>query len=113
MFRAALSPDGRLLAVVGTERAACLWDVRKRQIVRRFEGFADELLYCAAFAPDGGLIAIGDDKVVRVLDVHTGKSVMTLEGHSDDVNDLAFSPDGQTLASDCHDGTVLLWSIHR
>ena len=111
--QAVYSPNGRLLAVVGTERAVCLWDVQKRQLVRRFEGFVDELIYCAAFAPDGGLLAAGDGKLVRVLDVQTGRIVMTLEGHSDSVNDLAFSPDGQTLASDCYDGTVLLWSINR
>ena len=112
-YQAVYSPNGRLLAAVGDERAVCLWDVRKRQLVRRFEGFVDELIYCAAFAPDGGLLAAGDGKLVRVLDVQSGRIVMTLEGHSDSVNDLAFSPDGQTLASDCYDGTVLLWSINR
>ena len=35
----------------------------------------------------------------------------TLEGHSDDVLGVAFSPDGSTLASGSLDGTVLLWEI--
>jgi len=32
-----------------------------------------------------------------------------LIGHSEDITDLSFSPDGGTLASASYDGTILLW----
>ncbi|KAK3366322.1 HET-R [Lasiosphaeria ovina] len=34
---------------------------------------------------------------------------VTLEGHSDWVRSVAFSPDGQRLASGSYDGTVMIW----
>jgi hypothetical protein len=46
---------------------------------------------------------------VRVWDAHTGQETLTLKGHADMVRSLAFSPDGQRLASASSDGTVKVW----
>ena len=35
----------------------------------------------------------------------------TLEGHSDSVNSVAYSPDGQTLASGSNDETIKVWNV--
>ena len=45
-----------------------------------------------------------DDKTVRLWDTRTGAARGTLEGHSDCVNTVVFSPDGQLVASGSGDG---------
>ncbi|MGK7948288.1 MAG: hypothetical protein AB4368_05650 [Xenococcaceae cyanobacterium] len=68
-----------------------------------------------AFSPDeknGFLLASGSKKnKVRLWDIRNNSCLKILEDHSDVVRSLAFSPDGQMLASGSSDKTVKLWNV--
>ncbi|MCH8043267.1 MAG: WD40 repeat domain-containing protein [Planctomycetes bacterium] len=65
-----------------------------------------------AIHPRGDVLAAaGDDHLVRILDVKTGRLLRTLSGHSDWVRSVAFSPDGETLSTAGDDGRVILWTL--
>jgi WD40 repeat protein len=55
------------------------------------------------------VVSESDDKTVRLWDTVTGTSLQTLEGHSDSVNSVAFSPDSKQVISGSDDKTVRLW----
>ena len=47
---------------------------------------------------------------IKVWDAETGRELLTLQGHTGDVLNVAFSPDGQRLASGAFlDHTVRVW----
>jgi WD40 repeat protein/transcriptional regulator with XRE-family HTH domain len=64
--------------------------------------------YGAAFHPDGTRAATATGKGnITIWDINSGKEVMTLSGHTSNVNALAYSPDGTRLASNAE--TVKIW----
>ena len=67
---------------------------------------------CLTLSPDGNrLVTAGaEDNTLSVRDVESGTEVTRLEGHAASVTAVAFSTDGQTLATADTGGTVRLWN---
>ncbi|MCT7975118.1 WD40 repeat domain-containing protein [Laspinema olomoucense] len=55
------------------------------------------------------ILAGGSWKIIRIWDLKTGHKLRTLEGHSDWVLSVAFSPNGKIIASSSADRTINLW----
>ena len=107
----ALSPDGKLVAMAGSERIVLVIGTGSGSEVARLS--PDVISHFAvAFSPDGALLATaGDDGRVRLWDTKTWKEARALEGHEGAVRCVAFSPDGKRLASGSSDNTARVWEV--
>jgi WD40 repeat protein/serine/threonine protein kinase len=133
VWNAVFSPDGKRLASAGDRPALLggnfaevkIWDPIAGRELCTLEGQEREIWSALAFSPDGQSLATGHiesrdrvvGNVVYIWDVHTGRKIRTLPGHTQPVHSLAFSPDGRCLASGAGkphdsigaDGELKLW----
>ena len=114
----AISGDGKMLASGGTEGLVYLWDLhdpRKAQVVRSLHGHIRPIRTLKVH-PQGNLFATSEKGgAIRVWQLASDRgemrSVKVLTGHTDTVDDLAFSTDGSWLGSGSHDNTTRLWDV--
>jgi WD40 repeat protein len=79
--------------------------------LRSFQG-DDRAVRCIAISPDGRrALSGGNDTILRLWDLTTGREVCRLHGHTMGVTCAAFSPDGRRAVSGSDDGTIRLWAL--
>jgi WD40 repeat protein/transcriptional regulator with XRE-family HTH domain len=136
----ALDPNGEIVASGSQDSTVLLWDLKTGQPIWRLAGHTSEVA-SVAFSPDGRILAscgrekhvqqIDDalDNTILLWDVETGEQIgEPLAGYPGYMNSVAFSPDGQILASggcseppeevksadvdeQCAQGQVILWDV--
>ena len=112
----AFSPDGQLLASGhhDTTNQIKLWDVNTGEEKHTINGHSHPLV-SLAFGSDKHTLASGSlDNTIRLWNFRTGMYLDTvLKGHSGLVDSIAFSRDGETLASSSSwDKTIKLWNVN-
>lgn len=137
---AAFSPDGRWLVSGGDENVLYWWELKDHKKIATLEPPSDTPFkkaysgfYSTEFSPNGHYLAAANwdgnllvwETKSRELLHHISpvqsipywkfwadKTTMThAAGHSDSVNDVAFSPDSKLLASASFDNLIKVWDV--
>jgi WD40 repeat protein len=114
-FHVAFSPDGKRLAAAAVTRdgeaIVNVWETETgREDIDEIRERGGIYLF-VTFDPTGSyLVREGPEHTVQVRDAETGKVVGVVGRHTMQIWGMAFSPDGQHLATASNDGTVRVWA---
>lgn len=120
----AFSPNGKRIASGSLDGTIRIVDAKSFQTQAILDA-QNDMVSSIAISPDGKRLAscggtIGKrrghprrDNAVRLWDMGAGKLAAEFFGHSHNVNCVAFSPDGTTLASSGQDGNIFFWDLVR
>jgi WD40 repeat protein len=106
----AFSSDGKTVAA-GIGAAVRLIDITNGNELHTMPAGFD--VFAVTFSPDGKTLASGGGSGgsdIKLWDTQNGQELKTLTGHTGFIESLAYSSNGQTLASASTDRRIMLWN---
>lgn len=112
------TPDGKVLVSVSRDKTIRLWNVETGDLIKTYRGEIDEghkgSFFSGALSSDGKKLAVAgylQRNVIRLINLESGEQIVTLKGHNNNIYALAFSHDGNLLASGGKDRKIMLWDL--
>jgi WD40 repeat protein len=105
------SPDGNTLAIANKKERSVLWDVTNRSAPVRLKTLSTPFVDSVTFSPDGRTLVVnGGLRKSTFWDVTDRSAPSQLAQLNGDISWMAFSPDGNTLATGTYQSAVL-WDV--
>ena len=110
LYSAWFSSDGKRIVGHIDETTCKVWDSHTGKEICSFKEYLGWIHFISS-SPDGKHIAVGSigDVKIFVLDATFDKIIYNLEGHSDVILSISFSPNGKLIASGSGDNTIKVW----
>lgn len=107
----AFSPNQKLLASGGGEKAVKLWGLSENQLKATLKGHDDSIIDLI-FSHDSTMLASVDKRgCVKIWDAETGSLLRDVVNTMSPVHCMVFSPDDAMLAIGCDNREATLWSV--
>lgn len=125
-YAIAFTPNNQIMISGGNDRIITLRHLKTGKIIRRFNEHSGSI-YSLCFSSDGQTLISGSrDTTIKIWHLHTidtykansinrliGDGLIdTLTGHSDSINAVAVTPNGQIIVSGSEDNTIKLWDLN-
>ena len=104
----AFSPEADLLAVSNEGGSVSVWNVGARQVQATLRDAAGKISW-PVFDPRGGRLGGAIGTTARIWDLATGRPLVTMAGHTQDLSSVAFSPAGTEVITTSPDKTARVW----
>jgi hypothetical protein len=111
IYSAVLSPDNKVLATAGYDRAIRLWDVTTGQVIKTLLGH-NGAIYDLDFDPTGRVLASASaDETVKLWQVSTGTRLDTLSQGEKEQYAVRFDPNGKSIFAAGADKKIRRWQL--
>jgi len=117
-FAVLFSGDGQTLFSGGDENVVRVWDLKTGTVTRVLS--VPGRVRALALSPDDRMVtaaleAMGPEWTgisIKVWNSHSSQPMLDLEAHGEAALSVAFSPDGQRIASGGADGNAHVWNVN-
>jgi WD40 repeat protein len=118
-----ISPDGQMLASASADGGVKLWNIKEMKLIKDFRDPKLPLekahkfeVQDVSFSPDfqfQRIVSVGSDGLGKIWNINDGTLFQSLKGHQAQINAVAFSHDGNLIATASSDQTIILWKLDR
>ncbi|KAI8894868.1 WD40-repeat-containing domain protein [Globomyces pollinis-pini] len=112
IFNVKWNKTGDLLASVGVDKSAIVWDVRTGDARQQFN-FHTGATLDIDWKDDTTFATSSADRDIYVCQLGSLEPLKQFAGHRDEINCIRWSPNGQLLASCSDDHTAKIWDMNE
>ncbi|EZA55512.1 DDB1- and CUL4-associated factor 10 [Ooceraea biroi] len=113
VFNLEYSPDGSLLLAACEKKSILMFDPLCRKLIHAIDNAHNDCVNCVRFLDQRMFATCSDDSTVALWDARNLKQrIRTLQGHSNWVKNIEYSPRDSLLLTSGFDGSIYTWDIN-
>lgn len=113
VFNLEYSPDGSLLLAACEKKSILMFDPLRRSLIHAIDNAHNDCVNCVRFLDQRMFATCSDDSTVALWDARNLKNrIRTLQGHSNWVKNIEYSPKDNLLLTSGFDGSIYTWDIN-